>query len=57
MKVTKKTPLCDKCVDARWHTGTLPITCKGDVHPGNQKQKMKTHKSCKDCGNWTIYEY
>jgi DNA-directed RNA polymerase subunit RPC12/RpoP len=42
-------PLCARCAEVRWRTGTLPGS-KGNTHPSRLGRHVKLARSCRDCG-------
>jgi len=41
-------PLCARCAEVRWRTGTLPGS-KGNTHPSRLGRHVKLARSCRDC--------
>lgn len=42
-------PLCERCAEVRWRTGTLPGS-RGNTHPSRIGRHVKLARSCRDCG-------
>ena len=52
----RRMALCEKCINVRWRTGSLPSSRRG-THPMRLGRVVRSRRKCLDCDNSAIREY